>query len=205
MGLLKKKLKVDSIHISTPLFSVGLRADNTQEIPTSHCRYDVVLGNILEIQGISGLVIPTNQNLKPGAGSLDGYAYKAAGEGLWKELKTLGSCKPGTAEVTGAYELPYKYLIHVVGKAWDGNNVQNEDSLKQSYICALEKAIEYKIRTVAFPSIGTGNNGYPLTKAAGIAVNTVEGFVNSHPDSFDRIVWGLNSQDTYDVYSILLK
>ena len=50
MGLLKKKLKVDSIHISTPLFSVGLRADNTQEIPTSHCRYDAVLGNILEIR-----------------------------------------------------------------------------------------------------------------------------------------------------------
>ena len=52
MSLFKKKLKVDSIHISTPLFSVGLSASETPEQKRNTCKYDVVLGDILAIQGI---------------------------------------------------------------------------------------------------------------------------------------------------------
>ena len=204
MALFKKKLKVDSIHITTPFASVGLIPDDSEESAEHQCAFEAVQGDILAIRGISALVVPTNQYFKPGAGSLDHYAYKAAGEGLWRELKKLGSCKPGTAEVTGAYLLPYQYIIHVVGKAWDGNNAGSEDSLRQSYISALEKAVEYKIRTLAFPSIGTGNNGFPLMKAAGIAVNTVQDFVRSHEGSFDKIIWGMRTQDTCDVYRNLL-
>lgn len=202
MSFFNKKLKVDAIHITTPIGSVSLSPVTDIEEPV--CRYDAVRGNLLSFTGIAALVIPTNQYFKPGPGSLDRYAYEAAGEGLWKELKQLGSCKPGTAEVTGAYNLPYQYLIHVVGKAWDGNSVQNEDSLRQSYLSAMEKAFDYKIRSIAFPSIGTGSNGFPLLKAAGIAVKTVQGFVDAHPGCFDQIIWGMKSQETCEVYRNLL-
>ena len=112
----------------------------------------------------------------------------------------MGSCEPGNAEVTGAYNLPYDFIIHVVGKNWDGNNKGNEEILRQCYTCVMEKALLYKIRSIAFPSIGTGNNGFPLTKAAGIAVDSVEDFVGNHEGGFDRIAWVLKGKETYDVY-----
>ena len=198
MALFKKKIHINSININTPIVGVGMSVEDETDV--TECIFEALQGDILTLEGFSALVVPTNKDFIPGHGSLDGYAYPAAGEGLRKELKTLGCCMPGNAEVTGAYNLPYDFIIHVVGKGWDGNSQENVEVLRRCYVSALEKALQYKIRSIAFPSIGTGNNGFPLTKAAGIAVETVERFVREHEGSFDRIVWVLRGKDNYEVY-----
>ena len=199
-------MKINRISFNTPFggIDISLDHDKREHQMERSTTLEAIQGDILSQRGFDALVNPTNSKFLPGAHSLDRKVYAVAGEGLRRELDKIGSCSMGDAEVTQGYLLPYKYIIHVVGRKWTGNDKENVESLEQSYLCALERARQYKIRTIAFPSIGTGHNGFPLTKAAGIAVGTVESYLKKHPDSFDRIAWVLWDYGTYEVYHNLV-
>ena len=124
-----KDLKVGSVIVKTPIADIGLIQD-APEREISKCYIHAIKGSILTNEtGVSAIVCPTNRYFKPGNGSLDEKIFEKAGSGLRRELKQLGTCEEGCAEVSGAYDLPYKYIIHVVGKVWSGNNQENERSL----------------------------------------------------------------------------
>lgn len=56
------------------------------------------------------------------------------------------------------------------------------------------------IRRVAFPSISTGVYGYPVDKAAKVAVGTVNRFVEEFPDALDLVEWVLFDDRTFAAY-----
>lgn len=72
--------------------------------------------------------------------------------------------------------------------------------LSDCYKNTLTLAREYKIRTIAFPSISTGIYSYPLEQAAHIAVRTVKEYIKEHPQAFDRIEWVLFDDVTEAAY-----
>lgn len=167
------------------------------------CKLEVILGDIVTQGGFQAVVNPTNEYFVPGPHSVDRFLFEAAGPGLMAECKRLGRCPVGGAEVTGGYNLPYAYVIHVVGKKWKGEK-EGEVLLGQCYESALEAARSFKIRSVLFPVIGSGSNGFPITKASGIAVSTVEEFVLANPGSFDRIAWVVNKPAFFQIFQTRL-
>ena len=68
------------------------------------------------------------------------------------------------------------------------------------YYNSLIKAVESGARSVAFPSISTGAYGYPVEKAATVAVETVKQFLNDNPGTIDTVIWTLLDEKTKNAY-----
>ena len=159
----------------------------------------LVLGDITKISDVDAIVNAANRSLL-GGGGVDGAIHRAAGPKLLEECRKLNGCETGKAKLTGAYNLPCRYVIHTVGPVWRGGKNHEEELLAGCYWNSLQTAVDHKIRSVAFPSISTGVYRFPVEKAAEIAVRTVDQFVGEHPGVLDLIEWVLFDGKTYNAY-----
>lgn len=174
-------------------------------IPEKKTSFHAVCGDITKATFAEAIVNSSNQALSPGGGaSVSGAIHRAAGNGLRLECQKLGGCGAGEAKVTGAYNLPCKYVIHTHGPVWRGGNKGEPELLANCYRNSLGAAIKFGIRSVAFPSISTGACGFPVHRAAEIAVDAVCGFMTRHLEHFDRIVWVLYDVPTREAYGAAL-
>lgn len=163
-----------------------------------------ITGDITKITNVEAIVNAANESLL-GGGGVDGAIHYAAGPKLKEECRTLGGCRAGEAKITGAYNLPCKYVIHTVGPRWHGGNNNEAGLLASCYESSLKVAMEKGIRTIAFPSISIGAFAYPVKDAARVAVSAVKQFVDEHPDAFDDIYWVLFDNQTKSVYERILE
>ena len=158
------------------------------------------LGDITAKHYADAIVNAANESLL-GGGGVDGAIHRAAGPELLAECRMLNGCKTGQAKITKAYRLPCNYVIHTVGPVWHGGTHSEAELLTSCYRHSLELAMEYGIRSVAFPSISTGVYSYPVQQAAEIAVQTVRAVVEEHPEAFDEILWVLFDERIKLVYA----
>jgi O-acetyl-ADP-ribose deacetylase len=161
-------------------------------------RIAVVEGDITQ-QAVDAIVNAANTTLL-GGGGVDGAIHRAAGPELLAECRTLGGCPTGQAKITHGYWLTAKWVIHTVGPVWrDGRH--NADALLAScYRSCFALAEQRGIRTIAFPSISTGAYGFPMDRAARIAVRETRDFLrqNSSVEKVLLVCFGQTARETYD-------
>ena len=158
-----------------------------------------VLGDITKIGDVEVIVNAANTSLL-GGGGVDGAIHRAAGPELLVECRTLHGCNTGEAKITGAYNLPCKYVIHTVGPIWHGGSNGEAELLANCYYNSLKIAAEKGIKSVAFPSISTGIYCFPVELAAKIAIGTVKRFLDANPGSLQLVEWVLFDENTYSYY-----
>jgi len=132
---------------------------------------ECVQGDIANQTDVDAVANAANAQLMPGGG-VAGALHKAAGPGLAEECRPLAPINPGDAVITGAHNLPNSHVIHCLGPV-HGRDEPSEELLATCYRRALELAEEKGLASVAFPSISTGAFGFPMERAAQIAVRTV--------------------------------
>ena len=162
-----------------------------------------IQGDITKIDSVEAIVNAANKSLL--GGGVDGAIHRAAGRGLLAECRTLNGCETGEAKITGAYNLPCKYVIHTVGPVWHSGGYKEAVLLANCYNNSLYLAKERWIRSIAFPSISTGVYSYPLEQAADTAVHAVSKFISDNPYAIDEIIWVLFDAATKAAYDKALK
>jgi O-acetyl-ADP-ribose deacetylase (regulator of RNase III) len=152
-------------------------------------------------QEVDAIVNAANSSLM-GGGGVDGAIHRAGGPSILEECREIrdrqGGCPPGEAVVTGAGNLPARWVIHTVGPIWRGGHQGEAATLASCYKASLVLAAEQGAATVAFPSISTGAYGYPVEEAAGVAVTAVREAL--HGLDFDEIRFVLFAEADLEVY-----
>ncbi len=159
----------------------------------------IIKGDITKVTDMDAIVNAANSSLL-GGGGVDGAIHRAAGPELLAECKTLHGCETGDAKITGAYNLPCKYIIHTVGPIWNGGSREEADLLANCYYNSMKLAAEKGIKSIAFPSISTGVYHFPVDLAAKIAVGTVKRFLDANPGTVELVEWVLFDDRTYSYY-----
>jgi O-acetyl-ADP-ribose deacetylase (regulator of RNase III) len=160
-------------------------------------RIEIVEGDITR-QRVDAIVNAANNSLL-GGGGVDGAIHRAAGPELLAETRTLGGCPTGEARVTQGYRLPAKYVIHTVGPVWQGGRAQEDELLARCYRNSLEAARSLGVRTIAFPSISTGAYGFPLERAAGIALEETAKFLERET-TMTKVVFVCFGREALSIY-----
>jgi O-acetyl-ADP-ribose deacetylase (regulator of RNase III) len=140
----------------------------------------IVKGNIVDM-AVDVIVNAANESMR-GGGGVDGAIHAAAGPELVKETAKHAPLYVGKAAATGAYNLDAKAIIHVVGPMWSGGSSGEYLSLETCYRNAVELAYEMGHRSIAFPSISTGVYGFPVDRAATVAIKTLSEMAVKYPE-----------------------
>ncbi len=165
-------------------------------------RIRIIKGDITE-QDVDAIVNAANNTLL-GGGGVDGAIHRAAGPELLKECRALNGCPTGEARITGGYRLPARHVIHTVGPVWRGGRANEDELLASSYRNSLTLAATHELKSVAFPSISTGVYGFPVERAAAIAINEIWSFLEDHT-SIEQVVMVLFNEAAYKSYTEALK
>jgi len=171
-------------------------------MPLSDGYIDLVRGDITR-QRVDAIVNAANPSLL-GGGGVDGAIHRVAGPELLEACRKLGGCPPGEARITPGFRLPARYVIHTVGPIWRGGAHGEDEILARCYRASCNLARSFSVSTIAFPSISTGVYGFPVARAARIAVRELRDAVD-RDEHLHNVRLVCFSDESYRAYEIAME
>ena len=138
-----------------------------------------ILRNDITKMRVDAIVNTANPHPVIGAGT-DSAIHHAAGPKLLEARKKIGDIRSGESAVTKAYGLPAKYVLHTVSPVWQDGAHGELTLLRRAYDAALDRAVERKCRSVAFPLMAAGSYGFPEDQALAVAIRAFTDFLLTH-------------------------
>ncbi len=163
----------------------------------------VLLRGDITTQAVDAVVNAANPQLTPGGG-VSGAIHRAGGPEVTRACAALrrerGPLSPGEAVLTPAGDLRARWVVHTVGPIWRGGRHGEAELLARAYRASLELALAHGARSVAFPSISTGVYGYPVERAAPVALGAIRAFLEEHPGKLAEVRLVLFSSSDFTAY-----
>lgn len=110
----------------------------------------------------------------------------------------------GKAKITPAFNLPCSYVLHTVGPIITGRLKEKDNELLAScYRSCLELAGLYRMKSIAFCCISTGEFHFPNDTAAQIAVTTVKDYIQQNHSEI-QVIFNVYKDIDFEIYRKLL-
>ena len=139
-------------------------------------------GDLTEMD-VDAIVNAANNVLQLGGG-VAGAIRRKGGEAIQRECDAIGSIPIGGAAITSGGKLPARYVIHAASMQLGGETTAR--ALRSSTAHCLRIASEWQLRSIAFPAVGTGIAGFPLSECAQIMLREVLDHLKG-PTSLEKI------------------
>jgi len=133
---------------------------------------------------VDAVVFYARQDLQLGGGF--GSAIQSrGGAAIKKELDAIGRVEVGGAVITSGGSLQARHIIHACGPKF--READTEKKLRKCMESALEKARAAKLKTVAYPPMGSGFYGVPLDLTARVMLDVLRRFLET-PSSIEEVI-----------------
>ena len=143
----------------------------------------VVLGDITA-ESSDAIVNAANEHLAHGGG-VAGAISRKGGPAIQAEsfawVRQHGPVITGSAAITGAGQLPAKYVIHAVGPVWGSGG--DETRLGSAVTAALALADRHHLHSISIPGISSGIFGGPKDVCSRVIVRAALDYLEQHPAS----------------------
>lgn len=132
--------------------------------------------------------------------------YDGAGEASLNQSLADKLIMEGECIVTSGFNLPSKYIFHVLTPKYYIKNDKNIELLSICYSAILAAANQYGCKSIAIPCIGVGHHGWPLDVSSNIALDTLDWVYNKlySQSSIEEIVFCCYTSQQYLVYKDLI-
>ncbi|XP_076129958.1 core histone macro-H2A.1 isoform X2 [Alosa pseudoharengus] len=151
---------------------------------------------------VEGVINPTSADieLKDDLGNaLDQKGGKELSEACAELRKKNGPLDVAGAVLTAGFGLPAKFVIHCNSPSWGSDRC--EELLDKTVKNCLALADEKKLKSIAFPSIGSGRNGFPKQTAAQLILKAISSyFVSTMSSSIKTVYFVLFDSESIGTY-----
>ncbi|XP_020036524.1 core histone macro-H2A.1 isoform X3 [Castor canadensis] len=197
-GEVSKAASADSTTEGTP--ADGFTVLSTKSLFLGQ-KLQVVQADIASIDS-DAVVHPTNTDFYIG-GEVGNTLEKKGGKDFVEAVLELRK-KNGPLEVAGAavsagHGLPAKFVIHCNSPVWGADKC--EELLEKTVKNCLALADDKKLKSIAFPSIGSGRNGFPKQTAAQLILKAISSyFVSTMSSSIKTVYFVLFDSESIGIY-----
>ncbi len=158
-------------------------------------KIEIRQGDLTEMD-TDAIVNAANNDLKLGGG-VAGAIRRKGGAEIQAECDTIGTIPVGGAAITSGGKLKARHVIHAASMQLGGRT--SAQSLRSSTAHALRIAGQRRLRSVAFPAVGTGIAGFPLRECAEIMLRETARHLDG-PTSLEKVYFVLASPEALEVF-----
>ncbi|KAK1161327.1 core histone macro-H2A.1 [Acipenser oxyrinchus oxyrinchus] len=204
----KKKQREVSKAASADSTTEGPPADGFTVLSTKSLflgqKLNLIHSEITNLAGfdVEAVINPTNADidLKDDLGSaLEKKGGKEFEEAVSELRKKNGPLDVAGAALSPGFGLPAKFVIHCNSPGWGSDKC--EELLEKTVKNCLALADEKKLKSIAFPSIGSGRNGFPKQTAAQLILKAISSyFVSTMSSSIKTVFFVLFDSESIGIY-----
>ncbi|XP_057590393.1 core histone macro-H2A.1 isoform X3 [Hippopotamus amphibius kiboko] len=197
-GEVSKAASADSTTEGTP--ADGFTVLSTKSLFLGQ-KLQVVQADIASIDS-DAVVHPTNTDFYTGGevgNTLEKKGGKEFVEAVLELRKKNGPLEVAGAAVSAGHGLPAKFVIHCNSPVWGADKC--EELLEKTVKNCLALADDKKLKSIAFPSIGSGRNGFPKQTAAQLILKAISSyFVSTMSSSIKTVYFVLFDSESIGIY-----
>jgi O-acetyl-ADP-ribose deacetylase (regulator of RNase III) len=162
-------------------------------------RIELWNGDICDLE-VDAIVNPANLSLWMSTG-VGGEIKRAGGDSIEFAAVRQAPVALGEAVVTPAGSLAARAVIHAV--SLDRDRRTSADVIDRAVRSSFARARELRLKSIAFPAMGTGVGGFPLDEAARVTVAAVRDELSESP-TIDVVIFAMRGAAAYQAFEAAL-